>query len=66
MGAKRKVRSTNCGGEEKHYRNPFPTVDIIIELDDRGVILISVRIIPSDGHSQAALSTMENHLKMPQ
>ena len=46
MGAKRKVRSTNCGGEEKHYRNPFPTVDIIIELDDRGVILISRKNYP--------------------
>ena len=46
MGAKRKVRSTNCGGEAKHYRNPFPTVDIIIELDDRGVILISRKNYP--------------------
>lgn len=24
----------------KKYRNPFPTVDIIIELEDRGIVLI--------------------------
>lgn len=26
--------------EEKKYRNPIPTVDIIIELEDKGMILI--------------------------
>jgi len=29
----------NCGSAVKQYRNPFPTVDIIIELDD-GIVLI--------------------------
>ncbi|MEI6206224.1 MAG: NUDIX hydrolase [Desulfuromonadales bacterium] len=28
-----------CGSELKQYRNPFPTVDIIIEIDD-GILLI--------------------------
>jgi 8-oxo-dGTP diphosphatase len=28
-----------CGAEVQKYRNPFPTVDIIIEIDD-GIILI--------------------------
>lgn len=35
-----------CGTEMQCYRNPFPTVDIIIELDDRGIILISRRNYP--------------------
>ena len=46
MGAKKKVHSTNCSGEAKQYRNPFPTVDIIIELDDRGIVLISRKNYP--------------------
>ena len=46
MGVKRTVRCTNCGGETEHYRNPFPTVDIIIELDDSGIILISRKNYP--------------------
>jgi 8-oxo-dGTP diphosphatase len=28
-----------CGSQVKRYRNPFPTVDIIIELED-GIVLI--------------------------
>ena len=34
-----------CGAEVKQYRNPFPTVDIIIEIDD-GIILIERRNPP--------------------
>jgi ADP-ribose pyrophosphatase YjhB (NUDIX family) len=30
----------HCGGLVYTYRNPFPAVDIIIELDDRGIVLI--------------------------
>lgn len=26
----------HCGGQVKHYRNPFPTVDIVIELKTNG------------------------------
>lgn len=29
----------SCGSNVKQYRNPFPTVDVIIEMDD-GIILI--------------------------
>ncbi len=39
MGSKRKVRCPNCGFEIEVYRNPFPTVDIIIEVPG-GVVLI--------------------------
>lgn len=34
-----------CGSQVKQYRNPFPTVDIIIELDG-GVVLIDRRNEP--------------------
>ncbi|MBN1664704.1 MAG: NUDIX hydrolase [Deltaproteobacteria bacterium] len=30
----------HCGKEIVSYRNPFPTVDIIIELEGRGIVLI--------------------------
>lgn len=39
-------KCANCGAEIQCYLNPFPTVDIIIELDDRGIILISRRNYP--------------------
>jgi 8-oxo-dGTP diphosphatase len=29
-----------CGLEREDYRNPVPTVDIIIEIDGRGIVLI--------------------------
>lgn len=29
-----------CGTETECYRNPFPTVDVIIEIEGRGVVLI--------------------------
>jgi 8-oxo-dGTP diphosphatase len=35
----------NCGAAVKQYRNPFPTVDIIIEIND-GIILIERRNPP--------------------
>ena len=34
------LRCPHCGGEIKAYRNPVPTVDIIIEIEDRGIVLI--------------------------
>ncbi|MDO8785015.1 MAG: NUDIX hydrolase [Syntrophales bacterium] len=40
MSAKVKRRCPHCGGEIECYRNPFPTVDIIIKLDDKGIVLI--------------------------
>lgn len=30
----------HCGVETENYRNPFPTVDVIIEIEGRGVVLI--------------------------
>ena len=35
----------SCGSSVKQYQNPFPTVDIIIEMDD-GIILIERRNEP--------------------
>ncbi|MDD2581968.1 MAG: NUDIX hydrolase [Desulfuromonadaceae bacterium] len=35
----------SCGSEVKLYRNPFPTVDIIIEME-RGIILVERRNKP--------------------
>lgn len=35
----------SCGSDVKQYRNPFPTVDIIIEMDG-GIILIERKNIP--------------------
>ena len=35
----------SCGSEVKQHRNPFPTVDIIIELDS-GIVLIERRNEP--------------------
>ena len=29
-----------CGSLVSRYRNPFPTVDIVIELEDKGIVLI--------------------------
>jgi ADP-ribose pyrophosphatase YjhB (NUDIX family) len=46
MGVKKTVRCTKCGCETECYRNPFPTVDIIIELDNRGIILIARKNYP--------------------
>lgn len=35
----------SCGSEVKRYRNPFPTVDIIIEMEN-GIILVERRNKP--------------------
>jgi ADP-ribose pyrophosphatase YjhB (NUDIX family) len=34
------ISCPHCGGLVYRYKNPLPTVDIIIELDNRGIILI--------------------------
>ncbi len=36
----RKETCPRCGAEKECYRNPFPTVDIIIEVEGRGIVLI--------------------------
>jgi ADP-ribose pyrophosphatase YjhB (NUDIX family) len=40
MATKIKNRCANCGVVTEVYRNPAPTVDIIIEVEGRGIILI--------------------------
>ncbi|MFA4915149.1 MAG: NUDIX hydrolase [Syntrophales bacterium] len=40
MTVKVKNLCPNCGTEIECYRNPFPTADIIIELDETGIVLI--------------------------
>lgn len=40
MTVKVKKRCPHCGGEVECYQNPFPTVDVIIELNERGIILV--------------------------
>jgi ADP-ribose pyrophosphatase YjhB (NUDIX family) len=46
MVSKIAKKCAKCGAEMHCYRNPFPTVDIIIELDDRGIVLISRKNYP--------------------
>jgi ADP-ribose pyrophosphatase YjhB (NUDIX family) len=46
MVSKIAKKCAKCGAEMQCYRNPFPTVDIIIELADRGIILISRKNYP--------------------
>ena len=40
MSTKIKGICRNCGAELEFYHNPTPTVDIIIEIEGRGIILI--------------------------
>jgi len=37
---KRTIRCSKCGNEIEVYKNPIPTVDIIIEIESKGIILI--------------------------
>ncbi len=34
------LRCPKCGSEIREYQNPLPTVDIIIEVDSEGIVLI--------------------------
>jgi len=38
--ARKTIRCSKCGNEIEVYRNPIPTVDIIIEIEPSGIILI--------------------------
>lgn len=44
--AKAKRKCPDCGAEISEYRNPFPTVDIIIEVGDQGIVLIKRKNYP--------------------
>ncbi|MGZ3580596.1 MAG: NUDIX domain-containing protein [Syntrophales bacterium] len=46
MVSKITKKCPKCGAETECYRNPFPTVDIIIELDDQGILLVSRKNYP--------------------
>lgn len=46
MAFKAKKKCPNCGGEFEDYLNPLPTVDIIIELHGKGIILIKRKNFP--------------------
>jgi len=37
---KKTIRCSKCGNEIEVYRNPIPTVDIIIEIESKGIVLI--------------------------
>ena len=38
--AKRTIFCPSCGKEIETYHNPVPTVDVIIEIESRGIVLI--------------------------
>jgi len=38
--AKRTIQCPKCGNEIEIYKNPIPTVDIIIEIESKGMVLI--------------------------
>jgi ADP-ribose pyrophosphatase YjhB (NUDIX family) len=38
--SKRTIKCPKCQNEIELYRNPIPTVDIIIEIDKKGIVLI--------------------------
>lgn len=42
----KKVICPNCGGEIEAFKNPVPTVDIIIEVPNKGIILIERKNSP--------------------
>lgn len=46
MAAKIKKPCPHCGTKTESYLNPFPTVDIIIELEGRGILLINRKNYP--------------------
>ncbi len=40
MTLKKQVACPRCGGTVETYQNPVPTVDVIIEMPDGGIVLI--------------------------
>ena len=44
--SKTRKKCPECGAEFTEYRNPVPTVDIIIEVGDQGVVLIKRKNYP--------------------
>jgi ADP-ribose pyrophosphatase YjhB (NUDIX family) len=46
MSTEVKKRCAHCGEQTKEYVNPLPTVDIIIEVEDRKIVLIKRKNLP--------------------
>lgn len=46
MASKTMYTCPRCGAEQSIHKNPVPTVDIIIEVEDRGIVLIRRRNPP--------------------
>lgn len=44
--AKKSIQCPNCKNEIEVYQNPIPTVDIIIEIESKGIVLIKRRNPP--------------------
>ena len=44
--ARRTIQCPKCKNEIEVYRNPIPTVDIIIEIESKGIVLIKRRNPP--------------------
>lgn len=40
MAVKKTVSCKSCGADVELFKNPLPTVDIIIEMDEGGIVLI--------------------------
>ena len=57
---KRTIPCPRCGNEIELYQNPFPTVDIIIEIESKGILLIKRKNPPYGWAIQEVLWTMEN------
>ena len=43
---KKTIRCSKCGNEIEVYQNPIPTVDIIIEIEPKGIVLIKRKNSP--------------------
>jgi ADP-ribose pyrophosphatase YjhB (NUDIX family) len=46
MTLKKQISCPRCGGAIEAYLNPVPTVDIIIEIEGRGIVLIKRKLPP--------------------
>jgi len=43
---KKTIRCSKCGNGIEVYNNPIPTVDIIIEIESKGIVLIKRKNLP--------------------
>ena len=64
ISRRKTMRCSQCGAAIPVYKNPTPTVDIIIELEG-GIVLIERKNPPLAGPCPAALLTTARASKMP-